>query len=157
MDYSGYHSYTDEHLPSENPTLYGLHPNAELDCLTVTSDNLLRTLLELQPQDSSRGESAAQSTEEKVLTHRKKHYWEKITCTHINNPIMFTGVCQVKSVIEDILDKLPEEYNMTEMIAKTAERSPYISVCLQECERMNLLLAEIRKSLNELELGLKVQ
>ncbi|XP_067457869.1 dynein axonemal heavy chain 11 isoform X1 [Thunnus thynnus] len=126
MDYSGYHSYTDEHLPSENPTLYGLHPNAELECLTVTSDNLLRTLLELQPQDSSRGERTAQNTEEKV-----------------------------KSVIEDILDKLPEEYNMAEMMTKTTERSPYISVCLQECERMNLLLAEIRKSLNELDLGLK--
>lgn len=51
---------------------------------------------------------------------------------------------------------LPEEYNMAEIISKTTKRSPYISVCFQECERMNLLLAEIRKSLNELELGLKV-
>ncbi|XP_051263759.1 dynein axonemal heavy chain 11 isoform X8 [Dicentrarchus labrax] len=126
LDYSGYHSYIDEHLPSENPTLYGLHPNAELECLTVTSDNLLRTLLELQPQDSSRGEGAAPSMEEKV-----------------------------KSVIEDILDKLPEEYNMAEIMSKTTKRSPYILVCFQECERMNLLLAEIRKSLNELDLGLK--
>ncbi|TKS81941.1 Dynein heavy chain 17, axonemal [Collichthys lucidus] len=125
-DYSGYHSYIDEHLPSENPTLYGLHPNAELECLTVTSDNLLRTLLELQPQDCFGGEGAAQSTEEKV-----------------------------KSVIEDILEMLPEEYNMAEIISKTTKRSPYILVCFQECERMNLLLAEIRKSLNELELGLK--
>uniref|UniRef100_A0A671UN02 Dynein axonemal heavy chain 11 n=1 Tax=Sparus aurata TaxID=8175 RepID=A0A671UN02_SPAAU len=126
MDYGGYHSYIDEHLPSENPTLYGLHPNAELECLTVTSDNLLRTLMELQPQDSSRGEGPAQSSEEKV-----------------------------KSVIEDILEKLPEEYNMAEIISKTTKRSPYILVCFQECERMNLLLAEIRRSLNELDLGLK--
>ncbi|KAI3360460.1 hypothetical protein L3Q82_002355 [Scortum barcoo] len=94
-DYSGYHSYIDEHLPPENPSLYGLHPNAELECLTV------------------------------------------------------------KSVIEDILDKLPEEYNMAEIMAKTSKRSPYILVCFQECERMNLLLAEIKKSLNELDLGLK--
>ncbi|KAG7242136.1 hypothetical protein INR49_024182, partial [Caranx melampygus] len=126
MDYSGYHSYIDEHLPSESPTLYGLHPNAELECLTVTSDNLLRTLLELQPQDSSRAQGAAQSTEEKV-----------------------------KSVIEDILDKLPEEYNMAELVTKTTERNPYVLVCFQECEQMNLLLAEIRKSLNELDLGLR--
>ncbi|KAM9352911.1 dynein axonemal heavy chain 11 [Symphorus nematophorus] len=126
MDYSGYHSYIDGHLPSENPTLYGLHPNAELECLTVTSDSLLRTLLELQPQDPSRGDGAAQSTEEKV-----------------------------KSVIEDILDKLPEEYDMAEIISKTIKRNPYILVCFQECESMNLLLAEIRKSLTELDLGLK--
>uniref|UniRef100_A0A665V5K8 Dynein, axonemal, heavy chain 11 n=1 Tax=Echeneis naucrates TaxID=173247 RepID=A0A665V5K8_ECHNA len=126
LDYSGYHSYVDEHLPPENPTLYGLHPNAELECLTVTSDNLLRTLLELQPHESSRGKGRAQSTEEKV-----------------------------KSVIEEILDKLPEQYNMAELMAKTTERTPYILVALQECEQMNFLLAEIRKSLNELDLGLR--
>ncbi|KAM9310019.1 dynein axonemal heavy chain 11 [Pholidichthys leucotaenia] len=126
LDYAGYHSYIDEHLPSENPTLYGLHPNAELECLTVASDNLLKTLLELQPQDSSGGEGAAQSTEEKVA-----------------------------SIIEDILDRLPEDYNMAEIIAKTRERSPYTLVCFQECERMNLLLAEIKKSLHELDLALK--
>lgn len=46
---------------------------------------------------------------------------------------------------------------MAEIITKTTERNPYILVCFQECERMNLLLAEIRKSLNELDLGLKVE
>lgn len=65
-DYAGYHSYIDERLPSENPTLYGLHPNAELECLTVASDGLLRTLLELQPPDASGREGVAQSVEEKV-------------------------------------------------------------------------------------------
>lgn len=65
-DYSGYQAYIDEHLPSENPTLYGLHPNAELECLTVTSESLFRTLLELQPQDSAREDDVAQSTEDKV-------------------------------------------------------------------------------------------
>lgn len=71
MDYSGYHQYIDEHLPPENSTLYGLHPNTELECLTVTSDNLLRSLLELQPQDSSRREGAADSTEEKVCRQKE--------------------------------------------------------------------------------------
>ncbi|XP_061574307.1 dynein axonemal heavy chain 11 [Cololabis saira] len=126
LDYIGYHSYIDEHLPTENPILYGLHPNAELECLTVTSDNLFKTLLELQPLDSAGGKGAAQSTEEKVMF-----------------------------MIEDILEKLPDEYNLAEIMAKTTERSPYTLVCLQECEHMNLLLAEIRKSLNELILGLK--
>lgn len=65
-DYAGYHSYIDKHLPSENPVLYGLHPNAELECLTVASDALLRTLLELQPPNASGREGVAQSAEEKV-------------------------------------------------------------------------------------------
>lgn len=63
---------------------------------------------------------------------------------------------QVKTVMEEILEKLPEEYDVAEMAAKTTQRSPYVLVCFQECERMNLLLAEMRRSLSELALGLKV-
>ncbi|XP_075321443.1 dynein axonemal heavy chain 11-like [Odontesthes bonariensis] len=126
LDLTGYHGYINEHLPAENPTLYGLHPNAELDCLTVTSGNLFKTLLDLQPHDSARGDGSAQSIEEKVM-----------------------------SIVDDILEKLPEEYNVAEMMAKITERSPHTLVCFQECERMNLLLADIRKSLSELDLGLK--
>jgi len=36
-----------------------------------------------------------------------------------------------------------------------ALRTPYVSVCLQECDRMNILLNELRHSLKELKLGLK--
>lgn len=78
-----------------------------------------------------------------------------MTCV-LHSPDQVHFICQVTSLIEDILEKLPEEYNMAELISKTTERNPYILVCFQECERMNLLLAEIRKSLNELDLGLKV-
>ncbi len=45
---------------------------------------------------------------------------------------------------------------MSDITSKTAERSPYILVCFQECERMNTLVSEIRRSLKELDLGLKV-
>lgn len=63
---------------------------------------------------------------------------------------------QVKSVMEEILERLPEEYDVAELAAKTPQRSPFVLVCFQECERMNLLLAEMRRSLSELALGLKV-
>lgn len=56
-----------------------------------------------------------------------------------------------------MLEKLPEVYNMSDITSKTAERTPYILVCFQECERMNMLVAEIRRSLKELDLGLKVR
>lgn len=59
-------------------------------------------------------------------------------------------------MLDDILEKLPEEYNMSDLTSKSAERTPYILVCLQECERMNILVNEIRRSLKELDLGLKV-
>lgn len=44
--------------------------------------------------------------------------------------------------MDDILEKLPEEFNMTEIMQKNPNRSPYALVCLQECERMNILLRE---------------
>ena len=46
---------------------------------------------------------------------------------------------------------------MLELQSKTEEKTPYILVALQECERMNVLTREIRRSLKELDLGLKVR
>lgn len=66
LDYSGYHQYIEEKLPPESPALYGLHANAELELLTVMSNTLFRTLLELQPRNALVSEELGQSAEEKV-------------------------------------------------------------------------------------------
>ncbi|XP_010006976.1 PREDICTED: dynein heavy chain 17, axonemal [Chaetura pelagica] len=126
LDYKGYHQYIEENLPPESPYLYGLHPNAEIGVLTDTSDRLFRTVLEMQPKESDAAGGSGVSREEKV-----------------------------QSVLDEILEKLPEPFNMAEMMAKAAEKTPYVVVALQECERMNILTQEIRRSLKELNLGLK--
>ncbi|XP_056405417.1 dynein axonemal heavy chain 9 [Hyla sarda] len=126
MDYNSYHQYIDDVLPAESPYLYGLHPNAEIGFLTQTSEKLFRTVLEMQPRDSSMGEGGGVTREEKV-----------------------------KSTLDEILEKLPEEFNIIELMAKAEERTPYIVVAFQECERMNMLTSEIKRSLKELDLGLK--
>ncbi|XP_049715502.1 dynein axonemal heavy chain 9 isoform X3 [Elephas maximus indicus] len=126
MDYNGYHQYIDAELPPESPYLYGLHPNAEIGFLTQTSENLFRTVLGLQPQDSHAGEGAGATREEKV-----------------------------KALLEEILERVTDEFNIPELMAKVEERTPYIVVAFQECERMNILTREIQRSLRELDLGLK--
>ncbi|XP_014742318.1 PREDICTED: dynein heavy chain 9, axonemal [Sturnus vulgaris] len=126
MDYNGYHQYIDDALPPESPYLYGLHPNAEIGFLTQRSERLLRTVLELQPRDSSTGQGALGTREE-----------------------------MVQALLEEMLEKLTDEFNMAELVAKVEERTPYAVVALQECERMNALTAELRRSLTELELGMK--
>ncbi|XP_070251371.1 dynein axonemal heavy chain 9 isoform X5 [Myotis yumanensis] len=126
MDYNGYHEYIDAELPPESPYLYGLHPNAEIGFLTQTSEKLFRTVLELQPRDSHVGDGAAATREEKV-----------------------------KALLEEILERVTDEFNIPELMARAEERTPYIVVALQECERMNTLTREIRRSLRELHLGLK--
>lgn len=45
---------------------------------------------------------------------------------------------------------------MVELMAKAEDRTPYTVVALQEADRMNGLTNEIKVSLKELDLGLKV-
>ena len=59
----------DEAIPPETPYLYGLHPNAEIEFLTTTSENLFRTVLEMQPRDAGSGAAGGSSREEKVWTN----------------------------------------------------------------------------------------
>lgn len=52
---------------------------------------------------------------------------------------------------------MPEDFSIVELRARIDERNPYAVVALQEAERMNHLLREIRQSLKELDGGLKVR
>lgn len=61
----------------------------------------------------------------------------------------------VKEMIDRFLDSLPPLFSMMDMQARTTDRSPMIVVCLQECERMNVLTSTIRTSLEDLDAGLK--
>ncbi|KAM6297516.1 dynein axonemal heavy chain 9 [Aegotheles albertisi] len=126
MDYNGYHQYIDDALPPESPYLYGLHPNAEIGFLTQTSEQLFRVVLEMQPRDTSVGEGGVVTREETV-----------------------------KALLEEMLEKLVDEFDIAELMAKVEERTPYVVVAFQECERMNILTSEIKRSLQELDLGLK--
>lgn len=58
--------YIDDALPPESPYLYGLHPNAEIGFLTQTSEKLFRTVLEMQPRDTSVGEGGVGTRDETV-------------------------------------------------------------------------------------------
>ena len=61
----------------------------------------------------------------------------------------------MKAIVDDILDKTPDQFNMVEIMQKVEERTPYVIVAFQECERMNNLMKEMKRSLRELDLGLK--
>jgi dynein heavy chain len=53
------------------------------------------------------------------------------------------------------LSQLPPDFNLLEIQSRIEEMSPYIIVAMQECERMNILLGTIRKSLSDLDQGLR--
>ncbi|XP_037943923.1 dynein beta chain, ciliary-like [Teleopsis dalmanni] len=126
LDFHGYHNYITEVLPTESPVLYGLHPNAEIGFLTTASEELLKTIFELQPRESE-------------LT------------THCGAPREEL----VKIMIDDFLDKLQDEFNLQGLLNRVERKTPFVVVALQECERMNTLIHEIKRSVRELLLGLK--
>lgn len=118
-----FHEFVEANLPAESPTLYGLHPNAEINFLTEMGGKMFQTILEMSPKAGVEG-----------------------------------GVKQedvIKEKIEVLLSKLPDEFPLLELFERAEERTPYTVVALQECERMNRLTNEIRRSLDEVTLGLR--
>ncbi|XP_037811861.1 dynein beta chain, ciliary, partial [Lucilia sericata] len=126
LDFQGYHNYINEMLPAESPLLYGLHPNAEIGFLTNASEQLLKTVFELQPRQSELSTTCGAPREELV-----------------------------KIMADDFLDKLQVEFNLQALLNRVERKTPFVVVALQECERMNNLIWEIKRSLRELLLGLK--
>jgi len=59
-----------------------------------------------------------------------------------------------RSVLNDLENRLPLDFNMFEIRAKVENETPYVSVVLQECDRMNVLLGEMRRSMAEVQLGI---
>jgi hypothetical protein len=94
--------------------------------MTKQGDDLCKAIAELQPRGG--GTSAGLTLQEKV-----------------------------KRLLDDILEKLPEQFSLLELEdrAGVEDRTPFTNVFLQEVDRMSKLLYEMRRSLVELDMGLR--
>lgn len=119
LSHKGYLEFVEENLPSESPTTFGLHPNAEIGFRTIQGENLLRIILEMQPRtaDEESGEQADQKLRA-TITHVLDHLPEKYN-------------------MDEISEKLGDD------------RNPFQNSFYQECEYMNELLGVIERSLTE--------
>jgi len=127
LSYDQYFEYMDLELPAESPVAFGLHPNAEIAVKTEDADTLFRYILELQPRSAGAGGEGETSPQERV-----KMLLESVT----------ERIKSIKYPVSDIAQAIAEE------------RGPYQNVFLQECDRMNILIYEMMRSLKELDLGL---
>jgi dynein heavy chain len=124
VSFDKYLEYIDIGLASETPVAFGLHPNAEIDFRTTLSTNILSTILDLQSHDNA-GDSVGMTPDE-----------------------IAAQVCG------EISDRIADKQFDTEDIARgLEEQGPYQNVFIQEMDVMNILLTEIRRSLDELKLG----
>ena len=138
--YEKYLEHVDRTLVVDTPMAFGLHPNAEIDFRTQQGETLFRTLLDLQPLD--RGTGAAGDEEEDGKGEAS---------------LAFAATPQqaAEQVAGEILDRFGEKRFDTEDIVRSleGELGPYQNVFLQEMDVLNTLLAEMVRSLKELQLG----
>jgi dynein heavy chain, axonemal len=62
---------------------------------------------------------------------------------------------RIKQILDEVLERLPEEFSLPEICSRLEEKTPFMVVIIQECERMNALISEAKRSLRELDKGLK--
>lgn len=109
-----YVEHIDLELRGDTPIAFGLHPNTEIGFRTEQSETLLRTLLELQPRDSSGGESDAASPR-----------------------VIASGAMQ------EFLDAFGETvWDTDEVQAGLEDVGPFQNVLILELKQMNTLLSE---------------
>ena len=119
-----YIEHIDKNMAGDTPIAFGLHPNAEIDFRTQQSNTIFNTLIELQPKGVSSGEGAASPQQ------------------------------IAEATANEILDKFGEKnFDVEDLIRNLDEMGPYQNVFIQEMDIMNVLLAEIRRSIKELQLG----
>lgn len=119
-----YIDHIDRNISQETPIAFGLHPNAEIEFRTQESNEVFKTLLELQPKNISSGSGSSSPQQ----------------------------VAEV--VANEILDKFGEKlFDVEDLIRSLDEQGPYQNVFIQEMDVMNVLLTEIKRSIKELQLG----
>lgn len=129
FDYAAYAAYIEYGMPPESPPQFGLHPNAEIGYLTVSAENLFKTIMALSGGSGAGGgggDGGAQAVMNDLL-ERLPEPFELIGLKERAGPLQIT------------------------------ETGPYVTDALQECTYMNVLTNEIRRSLVELGKGLKGQ
>jgi len=119
-----YIEHIDSNMGPDTPIAFGLHPNAEIDFRTQQSVTLFKTLLELQPREAASGDGAA--TPQQIA----------------------------ENIANELLDKFGEKiFDVEDLVRSLDEQGPYQNVFIQEMDVMNVLLAEIKRSIKELQLG----
>lgn len=119
-----YIEHVDKNMAGDTPVAFGLHSNAEIDFRTQQSNTMFNTLMELQPKGLSSDGGAVSSQ-------------------HI-----------AEATANELLEKFGEKsFDVEDLVRNLDEMGPYQNVFIQEMDIMNVLLAEIKRSIKELQLG----
>jgi len=123
-EYADYKQYIEERSPAEAPTIFGMHPNAEISLLNALASGLFFSILSVG--GGGGGGGGGMSKEDKVSEIQVS---------------LLEGLREDFNMVE-IRTRIKEK------------GSPYVVFVSQELERMNKILGMMRQNLSELALGL---
>jgi dynein heavy chain len=116
-------------IPPESPIFFGMHPNAEINFRTNQCNELFEQLQQLQPKGGAAAGDEGQSPMQVV---------EQLVNDILEN------TADIQYDVDGISKGIPDE-----------EKGPTQFVFLQECDLMNGLIGEMKRSLLELQLGIR--
>jgi len=133
-NYNMYLDMIDRSLPKESPTIYGLHPNAEIGFLTNKAETLFQTILTMEVGSSASDSGSATTTAAALL----------------------------RETLNDLMKRCPATFELISLSDRAKKRvldadGPYVVVVVQECTRINALIEEMSFTLEELQKGLNGQ
>ena len=143
LDYGSYAAYIDTQLPPESPVLFGMHPNAEIGVLTEQAAAVFGTMATLGA--GQEGAAAGGGGGKKAAKQRA-----------------VDPMAAVRDRVTILMGRTPASFEIAELVASSADliegpQQPFVVVALQEARRMNVLLAEIGRTLADLEKGMNGQ
>lgn len=125
-----YREYIDSIPPIDSPDVFGLHPNADRTFRENESIDLINTIKETRPKDSSGGSG---QTREEMVSEKAKELLEKLPPDYIENDV------------DEYIKKLGGPKNYTEK----GRNVPLNIFLFQEIQRMQVIIALVRKTLTD--------
>ncbi|OQS01914.1 dynein heavy chain [Thraustotheca clavata] len=122
--------HVDLTLLVDTPHAFGLHPNTEIKFSTESSEALIQGALLLGAFPQSTNSNDGVSSSESMQT-------------------------TAEGVLQDVLETYRDLRLDVQDLITSGDLNPYQTVLVQECERMNILLEHMTKSLIELDLGFR--
>eukprot|EP00898_Chlorokybus_atmophyticus_P007698 jgi/Chlat1/792/Chrsp104S01257 len=151
--------YILEAMPGESPVMFGLHSNAEIGFRLAQTESLFRSVITLQQAGGGAGGAGVQSLQDRaktvlddVIEKLPEPFALEELAAAASSATGAEGGSQSQVAASGAAAGAPSA-GANEVVAE--QRSPFAVVFLQEAERMNHLVYEIRRSLLELDLGLK--
>jgi dynein heavy chain len=127
--YEKYLDHIEKGIQQDSPIAFGLHPNAEIDFRTTACDKMFHALAELQMGGGGGGGDDDEGGGASPMAIAEAH-------------------------LNDVMDKLADKgFDVEDLARNLDDVGPYQNVFMQEMDWMNVLIAEIVRSLKELALG----